>query len=503
MNADVDLKTKKLAVAALTLIVFVISINVFSSSFLQAISFFDLVGKAIIIVLTTALLCIILNATISRKTFLSLFIGFSLYFLGSMVDLYNELYDNKKYDLFEDIGIPIGMLFTCFGLYFWFDETRSESRRRYELATEAGKVGVWEWNLQNGNFFIDPHLIHMLGYTGLEIPRTLEEWHKQSHPDDQSRLKACTEGFAQGKQASIDGLVHRMIRKDGKELWLLCRGKLFYDKRDQPYKFLATETDISERVELEERLSHAQKMDAIGKLAKGVAHVFNDQLTVILANAQMIQPNVIEDQKNYSRLKDIETAASRGADLVKQLLAFSSAKKQASFPINVNFCVSTVTAVLSRAIGNEIKIETDLSSESLMVEGDENLINQVLVNIGLNAADAITAALDDQKMPVLKFATSIQSISSTLANQFHINPTDAYICISISDTGKGMNKELIERIFEPFYTTKGLEYRTGLGLSISYSAVKEHRGAIQVQSQIGQGTTFNIYLPKLVESQAA
>ncbi|ACF13171.1 multi-sensor signal transduction histidine kinase [Chloroherpeton thalassium ATCC 35110] len=503
MNVDASLKNKQIATGALTAILLFISLDIFIGQFRVEISLYDVVGKTIVLVLAAVLLAIVFNASISRKTFFSLFTGFSLYFLGSLVDLYDEFSKNDTYDAFEDIGIPIGMLFICFGLYFWFEETKSESRRRYELAAEAGRVGVWEWNLQTGEFFVDPYLKLMLGYTETDSPQSIDEWKNLTHPDDRKNVDAQTMAYLQGKKVPFRELVHRMTHKNGSQRWLLFRGRLFYDDKGRPYKFLGTETDISDRIELEEQLNHAQKMDAIGKLAEGIAHIFNDHLTVILANAQMLETNLASDKKSISRLKDIETSAIRGAELVKNLLAFSSVKKRESYPIDVNRCVAAVTAILSRAISNQIQIETALCTESLIVDGDEDLINQVLINIGLNATEAMIAGHDAPKPSVLKFSTSMKAVPPSLAQQFHISATDSYVCVSISDTGKGMEKALIERIFEPFYTTKGLEYNTGLGLSISYSAVKEHRGAIQVESQIGQGTTFNIYLPRVVETQAA
>jgi two-component system cell cycle sensor histidine kinase/response regulator CckA len=262
-------------------------------------------------------------------------------------------------------------------------------------------------------------------------------------------------------------------------------------------------TDITERKEaeyekemLKMQLIQSQKMEAVGTLAGGIAHDFNNLLTGILGNAGLLKMSLKHDDAALKRVERIEDASNRAATLTKQILGFSRKGKLNVKPTFLNDRVRSVLTLTEHTIDRRIQIVTDLQRDLPPIEGDESQIEQVLLNLTVNAADAMTRVLDSKGNGQLRFQTQFIDADEFLPIGIPKSETPtAYVHLAVSDTGIGMSEDIRERIYEPFFTTKEIGKGTGLGLSMVYGIVKNHNGYIFVESQLGIGTTFHLYFP--------
>jgi len=291
----------------------------------------------------------------------------------------------------------------------------------------------------------------------------------------------------------------RDLRKDGSAVDVeVYSSSLSIGGKDA---ILTTVRDITDRKraeeekkELEAQLLQAQKMEAIGTLAGGVAHDFNNMLTTILGFTDLSLLNVNKTDPLYTDLKRIRDAAQRAANLVRQLLLFSRNQQMEPRPLDLNHTVADLLKMLQRLIGEDITVETRLAPDMWTVEGDPGHIEQVIMNLAVNARDAMS-----QGGRITVSAENVE-IGEAQCKQTPEARPGRFVCLSIADTGTGMNRETVERIFEPFFTTKGAGKGTGLGLSVVYGIVKQHNGWITVDSKVGEGTEFKVYLPAIEET---
>ena len=248
--------------------------------------------------------------------------------------------------------------------------------------------------------------------------------------------------------------------------------------------------DITERKGLEQQLRQAQKMEAIGQLAAGVAHDFNNLLAIIRGNADLVlmKPKWGTGQAGDC-IKQIVAASERAADLTRQLLAFSRKQVMQPRPIKLNDVVHTLSKMLKRIIGENVQLECAYGAHLPLVQGDAGMIEQVVVNLVVNARDAMPKGgrLHVTTETVRFEAAQVQNHPEARAGEF--------VCLAVSDTGTGISPELLPRIFEPFFTTKELGKGTGLGLATVYGIVKQHEGWIEISSKVGEGSRFSVYLP--------
>jgi len=244
-----------------------------------------------------------------------------------------------------------------------------------------------------------------------------------------------------------------------------------------------------ERKQIEEQLRQSQKMEAFGQLAGGVAHDFNNILAVIMGYANL----VMEDEALRAELKDylrqVYSAGERAANLTRQLLTFSRKKDMEVNPLNLNDVIGNLTKMLGRIIGEDINLQCNYAANLPSVQADEGMMEQVVMNLAVNARDAMPKGgeLFIGTDRVATDATSVLANPEARAGEF--------VCLSMRDTGCGMTPEIKSRIFEPFFTTKGVGKGTGLGLATVYGIAKQHQGWIEVESHLGMGTTFKIFLP--------
>jgi PAS domain S-box-containing protein len=286
-----------------------------------------------------------------------------------------------------------------------------------------------------------------------------------------------------------------IIRPDGARLPLEVSTRLLF-RDGQPYEVQGIARDISERRyadaerrRLEEQLIQAQKMESIGTLAGGIAHDFNNLLTAILGNTQLALENLIPGGANYDLLLEIEQAARRAAALTNQLLAFSRRQRLERRAIDLNATMSELLNMLRRIIGEDVEVQLDLAPESPAIFADPAQIQQVVLNLAINARDAMPSG------GRLRIATSSVQLDATASQTYPWAQPGAYAQIVVSDTGAGIDEATQQRIFEPFFTTKEHGKGTGLGLAVVDGIVKQHGGFIKLASQVGHGATFTIVLP--------
>jgi PAS domain S-box-containing protein len=281
--------------------------------------------------------------------------------------------------------------------------------------------------------------------------------------------------------------------KDGSILDISFSAGRYHDHEGKPLGLLVVGSDITERIRLEEQIRHAAKMEAIGRLAGGVAHDFNNLLTAIMGYTDILMRDASTNGLRQDKLSQISLAAQRAAGLTRQLLAFSRKQVMDLSVMDLNSAIAQVGDMLRRLIGEDVRLNTVLDPDLGLVRADPGLIEQVLMNLAVNARDAMSEGGD----------LTIETGNILLGEDYIRTHADAgiqvgdYVMFTVSDTGVGMDADTRSRIFDPFFTTKGNEAGTGLGLSTVYGIVKQHGGHVAVYSEPGHGTAFKIYLPRV------
>ncbi len=373
------------------------------------------------------------------------------------------------------------------------------SEARYALAQRIAGVGTWEWDVATDRVLWTDEVYDIYGVPKGTPMASASDVEGRIHPEDVPRwhesLRACLE----------DGVEHnlemRIVRPDGTVRWVTTLGDAQRDASGKALRVLGVVMDVTdrkqaekERVKLEAQLRHAQKMEAVGRLAGGVAHDFNNILTAILGHIELSRASVPERTPATGPLIDamgqIELSAERAAALTRQLLAFSRRQVARPRSISLSKVVTDLDKMLGRLIPATISLETDLEPKLQPVWADAGQFEQVIVNLVVNAVDAMPGG----------GRLTIRTGDVDIEEHGVIVP---HVLLAVTDTGCGMDAETQERVFEPFFTTKPMHEGTGLGLSTVYGIVNQAGGRIEIDSEIGRGTTFRVYVPTAAESPDA
>jgi len=306
------------------------------------------------------------------------------------------------------------------------------------------------------------------------------------HPDDYERVVSALERQRQGAATDEE---YRILRPDGSVRWISERSFPVTDTSGKVERIARVAQEITDRKRLEAQLLQAQKLEAIGRLAGGIAHDFNNLLTAIGGYTELLSLSLPDDSALRSDLEEIQRAVQRATNLTSQLLAF--ARKQIIEPriLNLNDLIVEMDKLLRRVIGEDIELVTRPAPDLGQVKVDPGQIEQLLVNLAVNARDAMP---EGGKLTIETHNVFLNAASGS----GHGGEQEAYVLLAVSDTGVGMDAEVKAHAFEPFFTTKEQGKGTGLGLATCYGIAKQHGGNITVYSEVGQGTTFNIYLPQ-------
>jgi PAS domain S-box-containing protein len=370
----------------------------------------------------------------------------------------------------------------------------AESEERYTRAVRGTSDGLWDWNVLTGEAYFSQRCKELLGLSEAELPNRIEAMFSRIHPEDAPLVRqAVQEHFLRRAPYDVE---MRVLAKSGAYLRFRSRGQAEWDEDGVAVRMAGATSDVTERWQMEEQLRHSQKLEAVGQLAGGVAHDFNNILTVIAGYASILKMDLLGKKEQSEVIEQIVTASERAAQLTRGLLAFS--RKQAMEPlrIDLNEIVLHVEKFLARIIGEDIQLKTELMPASLPVFVDKSQVEQVLVNLAANARDAM------EKGGRFTIATGMQEIDDRCLRGELAGAAGRYAVVTVADTGRGMDAETRKRIFEPFFTTKELGKGTGLGMAIVYGIVQQHKGFINLSSRPGEGTTFNIYLPIVDERQS-
>jgi PAS domain S-box-containing protein len=287
---------------------------------------------------------------------------------------------------------------------------------------------------------------------------------------------------------SWQGELHQ-VTKQGKDIIVSSRWTLMRDEQGQPKSILTVNTDITEKKQLETQFLRTQRMDSLGTLASGIAHDLNNALTPIMMTAQLLECK-LQDEQSQEWLSILETNVKRSADLVKQVLLFSRGVEGKRTTLWVERLISEIAQIVKQTFSRAIEIRTNIPKQNLWtISGDATQLHQILMNLCVNARDAMPEG------GILEISAKNMWIDEHYVRMNIDAKVGSYVVITVSDTGIGIPKEIVDRIFEPFFTTKEVGKGTGLGLSTVIGIVKSHGGFVEVASEVGQGTQFNVYLP--------
>jgi two-component system cell cycle sensor histidine kinase/response regulator CckA len=286
----------------------------------------------------------------------------------------------------------------------------------------------------------------------------------------------------------IRGVEEQMRKKDGSLIEVSVNTSLVYDGSGKPVLARMVARDITEKRKLERQILHSQKIDSIGNLAGGIAHDFNNILSSILGSASMMRRKLTEDHPWYSYVDLMETASRRGAALTRQLLTFARKSNVYVRPLDLNGVVRETLRLFEPSIPKSIRIKTELTSDLVIISGDEGQLQQALLNLCINARDAMSAG------GLISIATNTHELSAVEAAQAEVTP-GRYATLTVVDDGGGIPPDVQSKVFEPFFTTKDTGKGTGLGLSVVYGVVRSHGGFTSLESAVGIGTKVTMHFP--------
>jgi len=362
------------------------------------------------------------------------------------------------------------------------EEALQESEERYRTVLEASPDPVVAYDMEGKVIYVDPAFTKVFGWTSEELlGGKIDYIPEDNWPETQMMIDMVLAG------ENFSGIESRRYTKQGNIVDVTISAAIYPDRDGNPAGSIHVLRDITERKRLEAQLQYAQKIEAVGTLAGGVAHDFNNLLMGIQGNVSLMLMDMDSAHPDYERLKNIEKQIQSGARLTSHLLGYARKGKYEVKPLDLNQLVEETSDTFGRT-KKEITIHQEPAEDLFPVEADPGQIEQVLLNLFVNASDAMPGG---GKL-ILK---TVNVTHKDMKGKLYEPKPGNYVLLTVTDTGIGMYKKTMERIFDPFFTTKEMGRGTGLGLASAYGIIKAHGGYIDVDSRRGHGTTFSIYLP--------
>lgn len=363
-----------------------------------------------------------------------------------------------------------------------------EREEQLRLAMEAANLVAWGWDLHEGAHRSAEAMERVFGHSAETCRPDFEWWTSRIHPEDRPAVLETLEALPAGPDRHWSH-EYRFQRGDGSFAHVVDYARVVRDAAGRPERMVGAMHDVSQTRLLQEQLLHAQKMEAVGRLAGGVAHDFNNLLSVINGYGELLAKDNAMGSLQRRSLQHIQDAGARAADLTRQLLAFGRKQIVAPRLLDLGAVLLGTSGMLERIIGEDIEVVISIEPGLPRVSADPGQLEQVVLNLAVNARDAMpdggTLTLELQRVEVLDGPPEAPDALSP----------GAYALLKVSDTGIGIEASVLPRIFEPFFTTKEMGRGTGLGLATIYGILKQHGGHATVESQLGRGTTFSVYLP--------
>jgi PAS domain S-box-containing protein len=371
------------------------------------------------------------------------------------------------------------------------DEMRDSEERFRQLAGAVPEVFFLFSVEPRETLYVSPAYETVWGRSAASALASPDAWQEGIHPDDLKRARRELSGGAD----RVVETSFRVVRPDGEVRWLVQQLFPVRDANGDVARVAGIARDLSEQKTLEDQLRQSQKMEAIGQLAGGVAHDFNNLLTAISGYAELALLRATEPGVQ-SHVREIASAADRAAELTKQILAFSRRQVMQPEVVDLNDVARSTDGLMRRLVGPNVILRLELDERLGNVLADAGQLGQVLMNLSINARDAMPDG------GVITIRTENVELGAQEARRLYRASPGAYVKLTVTDTGVGMDVETQRRIFEPFFTTKDPGKGTGLGLSTCYGIVKQSGGYIEVESEVGRGTSFELYFPRTAESVA-
>jgi two-component system cell cycle sensor histidine kinase/response regulator CckA len=370
-------------------------------------------------------------------------------------------------------------------------EALSRSEASFRSLVEGAPYGIYRATMTGQFLEVNPALQRILGYeSAQELFKADLATQVFRHTADYQRMN---EFLAESRE--LKDIEMEWKRPNGEPIVVRCSGHRVDVKDGGPGYFEVFAEDVTEKRTLERQLRMAQKMEAIGRLSGGIAHDFNNLLGVIIGYSGVLKKSLDKAQPNYEYATEIEKAGQRAASLTRQLLAFSRQQVLTPSVLSLNSLVSDMEKMLPRLLGEDINVSLSLDGKLGNVKADQSQIEQVIMNLAVNARDAMPSG------GKLHIQTANVEVDTAYTRDHPGSKVGSYVMLAIADTGTGMSAETIAHIFEPFFTTKGVGEGTGLGLATVYGVVKQSNGYIWVDSTPGKGSTFQIYLPRNLDTE--
>ncbi len=340
--------------------------------------------------------------------------------------------------------------------------------------------------------YVSPAYEEVWGRSRAALYADPTEWLDAVHPQDRDRVRDALELQIRGEYE----LRYRIVRPDGDIRWVWDRAFPVRGPEGGVDRIVGVAEDVTEQVTLEQQLLHSQKMEAVGRLAGGVAHDFNNLLTVIGGRADLLSSDLGADSVLQEDVEEIQRAVRQASSLTRRLLAFSKRQILDLQEVSLEAIVRDMQGMARRLIGEEVELEVDLCSEPSRVRADPGQLEQVILNLAVNAREALGPASGTIRISTDRSSSAFEPIRRGSGGD---EAEVAYCTLSVTDDGSGITDEVLNRIFEPFFTTKS--QGTGLGLSTVFGIVDQLGGRIDVVSAPGEGTTFTVHLPRVIGSE--